>query len=98
MRDVRRIVGVQGIFAIYENTSPDGEDREQWHRRWDLQKPHWTSYTPEEWDALTIYVHAADIPETASRWHELGHAAAFSNVQEVFASPTDLFRMYTFRA
>jgi hypothetical protein len=38
------------------------------------------------------------IPETASRWHELGHEAGFSNVQEAFASPTDLFRMYTFRA
>jgi hypothetical protein len=33
------------------------------------------------------------IPETASRWHELGHEAGFSNVQEAFASPTDLFRM-----
>ena len=50
MRDVRRIVGGKGIFAIYENTSPDGEDREHWHRRWDLQKLHWTAHTLEEWD------------------------------------------------
>ena len=32
MRDVRRIGGGQGVFAIYENASPDGEDRER-HRR-----------------------------------------------------------------
>ena len=45
MCDVRRIVGGQGIFAIYENTSPDGEDRNEW------QKPHGTAYTDEEWGA-----------------------------------------------
>jgi SAM-dependent methyltransferase len=98
MRDIRHIVDLQGVFAVYENTSPDGEDREQWHRRWDLQKPHWTALTLEEWDAITAHVHAADIPETTTRWHELGHEAGFRNVREVFASPTDLFRMYIFRA
>jgi hypothetical protein len=97
MRDVRRIVGGQGVFAVYENTSPDGEDREHWHRRWDLQKLHWTAYTMEEWDAITAHVHASDIPETASRWHELGHEAGFSNIREVFTAPSDLFRMYVFR-
>jgi ubiquinone/menaquinone biosynthesis C-methylase UbiE len=45
MLDVRRIVGEQGVFVVYENTSPDGEDRDEWHHRWDLQKPHWTAYT-----------------------------------------------------
>ena len=97
MRDVRRIVGGQGVFAIYENASPDAEDREHWHRRWDLQKLHWTAYTREEWDAITAHVHASDIPETTSRWHELGHEAGFSDVREVFTVPSDLFRMYVFR-
>ena len=97
MRDVRRIIGGQGVFAVYENASPDGEDREQWHRRWDLQKLHWTAYTREEWDAITAHVHASDIPETTSRWHELGHEAGFSNVREVFTAPSNLFRMYVFR-
>ena len=63
MRDVRRIVGGQGVFAVYENTSPDGEDREHWHRRWDVQKLHWTAYTLEEWDAITAHVHASDFPK-----------------------------------
>jgi hypothetical protein len=53
MLDVRRIVGEQGVFVVYENTSPDGEDRDEWHHRWDLQKPHWTAYTDEEWDAIS---------------------------------------------
>ena len=52
----------------------------------------------QEWDAITAHVHATDIPETTTRWHELGHEAGFSIVREVFASATDLFRMYIFRA
>ena len=97
MQDVRRILGEQGVFVVYENTSPDGEDRDEWHHRWDLQKPHWTAYTDEEWNAITAHVHAADIPETTTRWHQLGHEAGFSNVMEVFTAPSDLFRMYVFR-
>jgi hypothetical protein len=34
------------VFVVYENTSPDGEDRDEWHHRRDLQK-----LTDEEWDA-----------------------------------------------
>jgi hypothetical protein len=53
---------------------------------------------PEEWDAITAHVHAADFPETTSRWHSLGPEAGFGKVREVFVSPTDLFRMYCFAA
>jgi SAM-dependent methyltransferase len=98
MRQVGRIVGPRGLFLIYENTSPDGEDREGWLRRWDEQEPLWTAYTPDEWDAMRTHVHAADFPETTTRWHELGHAAGFREVRELFVAPTDLFRMYAFRA
>jgi hypothetical protein len=49
-------------------------------------------------DAITDHVHAADFPETTSRWHSLGHEAGFDRVRELFVSPTDLFRMYCFEA
>ena len=98
MREMRDIVGDRGLFLIYEDASPDGEDRDAWLRRWDLQKPSWTAFTPEEWDAITAHVHAADFPETTSRWHSLGYEAGFSKVREAFVSPTDLFRMYCFEA
>jgi ubiquinone/menaquinone biosynthesis C-methylase UbiE len=98
MREMRHIVGDRGLFLIYEDASPDGEDRDAWLRRWDRQKPSWTEFTPEEWDAITDHVHAADFPETTSRWHSLGHEAGFDKVRELFVSPTDLFRMYCFEA
>jgi hypothetical protein len=48
---MRSVVGDRGFFLIYENASPDGEDRDDWLRRWDDQKPWWTALAPEEWDA-----------------------------------------------
>ena len=98
MREIRGVVGDRGLFLIYENASSDGEDRDAWLRRWDRQKPSWTALTPEEWDTLTAHVRAADFPETISRWHSLGHEAGFGQIREVFVAPTDLFRMYCFKA
>ena len=42
------------------------------------------------------HVHTHDHPETCSDWHHLGGAAGFSKVAEIYACPTDLFRMYRF--
>jgi SAM-dependent methyltransferase len=98
MRQMRSIVGDHGRFLIYEDASPDGEDRDAWLRRWDLQEPSWTAFTAEEWDAVTAHVHAADFPETASTWNWLGYEAGFGRVRQLFVSPTDLFRMYCFEA
>src|ERR1700746_3638711 len=49
MREVRGIVGDSGLFLIYENASPDGEDRDAWLHRWDRQKQSWTVFTTAEW-------------------------------------------------
>lgn len=98
MRKIRGIVGGHGLLLIYEDASPDGEDRATWLRRWDRQKPSWTALTLEEWDAITAHVHAADFPETASRWHWLGREAGFTRVRQLFVAPSNLFRMYCFQA
>ena len=97
MREIRGIVGNRGLFMIYENASPDGEDRDAWLRRWDRQKQSWTVFTPEEWDAITAHVHANDFPETTSQWHSLGRQAGFSRVRELFVASTDLFGCTVFR-
>jgi SAM-dependent methyltransferase len=98
MRDIRDSLNEGGLLLIYEPTSPEGEAREEWLRRWDSQRPSWTGYTADEWAAVSAHVHAADFPETISGWHELGTDAGFSSVDEVFAAPTNLFRMFCFRA
>jgi SAM-dependent methyltransferase len=96
MRAIRGVVGDRGFLLIYENTSPDGEDRDTWLRRWDRQMSSWSALTPAEWATMTAHVRAADFPETTSQWHSLGREAGFGKVGEVFVAPTDLFRMYCF--
>ncbi len=98
MQAIRGVVGERGTFAIYENTMPDGETRDQWMARWDRQKPLWTAYSEDEWDAMWTHVHTFDFPETDSDWRRLGREAGFGTVRQLFAAPTDLFRMYAFSA
>lgn len=96
MRKVRGILRPGGRLMIFENTSPDGEDRPSWLARWDLQRPHWHAYTADEWTRMTNHVHAADFPETLSTWRALGHGAGFRLVEDLYTTPTDLFRVWSF--
>lgn len=96
LRSVRAALEPDGILMIYEDTSPDGEDRDGWLRRWDAMRPVWTAFTDEEWHFITTHVHAADFPETETSWSRLGADAGFREVQEVYRMPDDLFRMYLF--
>jgi SAM-dependent methyltransferase len=99
MREIRSVVGDRGLFLIYENASPDGEDRDTWLLRFRRQNQSlWTAVTPEECEAMAAHVHANDFPETTSQWQSLGREAGFGRVRELFVAPTDLFRMYCFQA
>jgi len=97
MRDIRSSLNEGGLLAIYEPTIPEGEKRAEWLRRWNGQRPSWIGYTAEEWDAMSTHVHAADYPEPVLGWHAQGRDAGFGTIDEVFAAPTDLFRMFRFR-
>lgn len=96
LHSIRRILGPGGFLLTYENTSPDGEDRDGWLRRWDSMRSDWTAFTDEEWDVITAHVRSADFPETESSWLRLGVNAGFGEVLEVYRMPDDLFRMYLF--
>ena len=98
MRCIKSIVGSKGRLLVYEDASPDGESRDAWLARWDAQKPFWTAYSEREWNYVTAHVHASDFPETDSVWRQLGNEAGFGRVQELFESPTKLFRVYSFQA
>ena len=98
MRQLRRIVGEDGLLLLYEIASPDGEDRAGWLRRYERQHLAWTAYSPADWAVMWTHVQAADFPETSSRWQGLGREAGFDQVQEVFIAPSNLLRMYRMNA
>lgn len=98
LRSVARILSSGGFLVIYENASPDGENREEWLQRWDRQRPLWTSMSEEEWEFVRSHVHKSDFPETDETWRELGRQAGFTDICELYRAPTDLFRMYLLKA
>jgi hypothetical protein len=76
---------------------PDGEDRDGWLKRWDRQRSAWSAYDDMEWNTMRDHVHAADFPETDASWRALGDSSGYGSVMEVYAAPSDLFRMYSFK-
>ncbi|MCX5580183.1 class I SAM-dependent methyltransferase [Kaistia terrae] len=98
MGTIRRLLAPGGRLLIYENTMPDGEDRDGWLKRWDRQRSTWSAYDDLEWNTMRDHVHAADFPETDASWRALGDSSGYGSVLEVYAAPSDLFRMYSFKA
>jgi hypothetical protein len=52
--------------------------------------------TPAEWDQIWRHVTTCDFPETAAVWCALGREAGFGEARQVFADPTDFFRLFRF--
>jgi hypothetical protein len=46
---------------------------------------------------MRAHVGTYDFPEMLSAWSNLGSAAGFTSVEELYRCPTDLFRMFEFR-
>jgi len=99
MTAVRGAVGTGGVFLLYEPTCRDGEDRAAWLDRFlRTNKPLWSVLTRAEWGQIWNHVTACDFPETAAVWCELGRKAGFSGARQVFADPTDFFRLFRYDA
>jgi SAM-dependent methyltransferase len=97
MRQIKDIIRKDGLFLIWEPTSPDGEDRQGWLRRFETQMfAKWSALTETERASMVTHIRSCDYPETTSGWVSLGQQAGFNRVRELFAAPTDINRMYSF--
>jgi SAM-dependent methyltransferase len=98
MSEIRQVLSANGLFVTYEPTYRDGEDLEAYIARYEeVARRQWVTLTPEEQQAVFTHVRTADIPETASTWAALGRDAGFSETEELFRDPANLFRIYRFR-
>src|SRR6266851_1746463 len=76
MREVRAAVGDGGRFLIYEPFCSEGESRPAYLDRFEqVNHSAWAALTSEEWAAMLAHVRAADFPEPASVWAQLGRDA-----------------------
>jgi ubiquinone/menaquinone biosynthesis C-methylase UbiE len=99
MREVRQGLGEGGAFLIYEPTSNDGESRAAYLDRFeDIGRRDWTALSAHEFAEAMNHVRTCDLPETISNWLHLGHEAGFTAVSELYRSPDNLFRLFSYRA
>ena len=99
MREIHGRLSPDGALLIYEPTRRDGEDRTTYLDRFeDAGRRNWTALSPTEFEEAMRHVRTCDLPETVSDWRTLGREAGFSRVAEVFKAPSDLFRMFSYRA
>ena len=98
MREVRATVGDNGRFLIYEPVCHEGENRPAYLDRFEqINHLAWAELTPDEWAAMLAHVRAADIPEPASVWAQLGREAGFADVCDLFTDPTGFYTVFCFR-
>jgi len=97
MQAIHRAAGSRGMFLLYEPTRRDGEDRAAFLERFRrTNEPLWKVLTPPEWEQIWHHVSTSDFPETAAKWCELGRTVGFAQARQVFADPTDFFRLFRF--
>jgi SAM-dependent methyltransferase len=98
MGEIREGLRADGAFLIYEPTRDDGEDRAAYLDRFEKIGRHdWTTLSAEEFQEAMGHVRGCDLPETESGWVELGRQAGFSRIAELYRSPDDLFRLFSYR-
>jgi SAM-dependent methyltransferase len=96
---VRDALGAGGSFLLYEPTRLDGEDRAGYLERFRrTNHPLWDYLSELEWGQIWDHVSTCDFPESAADWLGIGRAAGFGSGRQLFADPTDLYRLFRFDA
>lgn len=97
MRAIRRMIGTEGLFIVYEPTSLDGEDREHYLDRFERDaRSVFEAFSPDELEAVIEHVRTSDLPETMDSWQGLCRDAGFARMELLFTAKLDLWRVLAF--
>lgn len=99
MSAIRRSLGPDGIFLLYEPTLDEGEDLPAYlDRTYAIISKRWTALDRQELEDIWHHIRDNDLPEQPDTWLALGRAAGFSDAQQIFADPSGLYRMFRYLA
>lgn len=97
MREIRRMIGPEALFATYEPTLADDEDTTGFLDRYETHaRGYFKALTPAELDVLCEHVRGSDFPESMASWRAIGEASGFARTELLFTDPHDLFRVLCF--
>jgi SAM-dependent methyltransferase len=98
MREIRAGMQANGAFLIYEPTRDDGEERPAYLDRFEaIGRKDWTALSADEFKDAMTHVRGCDLPETVAQWIALGRETGFTRIAELYRSPDDLFRLFSYR-
>ena len=98
LREIRAVLDPSGRLMIYDPTIPDDEDLTTFHLREEaIVRGQWTMLTDAEIEAAVRHIHGNDLPETVSDTIAMGHEAGFAGVEQLYVSPTNIYRMFVYR-
>ena len=97
VQKIRSMLSPQGLFLIWEPTRLEGESEDGWYDRFVSNRPLWSVLSDEDFADIDNHHRTSDHPETAEGWRTLGTDAGFARVDELFRSPNDLARLYSFK-
>jgi SAM-dependent methyltransferase len=99
MREICAGIIPAGALLIYEPTRGNGESRPAYlDRAEEVGRRDWTALSADEFREAMHHVRTCDLPETVSEWEALGREAGFTRIAELYRSPDDLFRLFSYRA
>jgi SAM-dependent methyltransferase len=98
MREIYAGMSPAGALLVYEPTRDDGEGRPAYLDRFEaIGRRDWTALSADEFKEAMHHVRTCDLPETVSEWEALGREAGFARIAELYRSPDDLFRLFSYR-
>jgi len=97
MREIRHMIGPDGLFAIYEPTLADGEERDAYLDRIEAHaRQDFTEMTTEECDAMMEHMRTCDFQESMLAWKAIGGEAGYARTELLFTDPGDFYRVICF--
>lgn len=98
LHEIRAVLASSGRLLIYDPTIPDEENLTSFHNREEtIIRERWTMLTEAEREAAVRHIHASDLPETVSDTLALGREAGFASVEQLYVSPSNIYRMFMYR-
>jgi ubiquinone/menaquinone biosynthesis C-methylase UbiE len=84
LTECRRLLRADALLAVIDVFLEEGESRPRYFERWQKNaRRTFATLDSGELEALLEHVHGCDIPETVSRYRQLGIATGFTTVESI---------------
>lgn len=93
-----QILKPDGRLMAFEPTMRDGEDRDEFCRRWrNVCISKWNALSDEEKEGISRHVFSSDFPESLTTLRQIGTRHGFRDVRSLFCDADELYQLACFQ-